>query len=79
MGTQDYETLSARARVPEARARSTVRTYYPGRFIEMQYGLTWRGGALYSYTVITPDDREAQVDVDAASGRIVRTRSQARD
>jgi hypothetical protein len=78
LGRQDFEALSGRAKVPEARARETVRQYFPGRFIDMQYSLTWRGGAVYEYTVITPDDREAIVEVDAAGGRILRSRSTAR-
>jgi uncharacterized membrane protein YkoI len=78
LGRQDFDALSGRAKVPEARARETVRTYFPGRFIDMQYSLTWRGGAVYEYTVITPDDREAIIEVDAALGRILRSRSTAR-
>ena len=77
LGIQDYATMSARAKVAEQDARNTVRTYFPGRFIEMVFDLTWRGGAMYTYTVITPDDRETTVEVDAASGRIVRSRSKA--
>jgi hypothetical protein len=77
IGIQDYATMSARAKVAEQDARNTVRTYFPGRFIEMVFDLTWRGGATYTYTVITPDDRETSVEVDAASGRIVRSRSKA--
>ena len=79
LGTQDYPTMSARAKVAEQDARSTVRTYFPGRFIEMEFQLTWRGGAIYAYTVITPDDREASVEVDAASGRILRSKSKSMD
>jgi hypothetical protein len=77
-GMRDFAVLSGRAQVAESTARDTVRTYYPGRFIYMEYQLTWRGGAVYNYQVITPDDRQASVEVDAASGRIVRTRSEAR-
>jgi hypothetical protein len=77
-GMRDFATLSNRAQVPETAARDTVRAYYPGRFIRMEYQLTWRGGAVYNYQVITPDDRQAQVEVDASSGRILRTRSEAR-
>ena len=77
-GVRDYATLSERARIAESAARETVRGYYPGRFIRMEYQLTWRGGAVYSYEVVTPDDREANVEVDATSGRILRTRSEAR-
>ena len=79
LGIQDYPTMSARAKVAEQDARNTVRTYFPGRFIEMEFQLTWRGGAIYAYTVITPDDREASVEVDAASGRILRSKSKAAD
>jgi len=79
IGIQDYATMSARAKVAEQDARNTVRTYFPGRFIEMVFDLTWRGGAIYTYTVITPDDRETSVEVDAASGRILRSRSKAID
>lgn len=79
VGTLDYAALSNRARVAEAQAREMVRNHYPGRFIEMQYDTTWRGGSRYVYTVITPDDREARVEVDAASGRILRSRSESRD
>jgi hypothetical protein len=77
-GMRDYTTLSARARIPEASARDVVRRYYPGRFIRMEYQLTWRGGAVYTYQVVTPDDREADIEVDASSGRILRTRSEPR-
>jgi uncharacterized membrane protein YkoI len=78
LGTMDYATLSSRAKISEARAREAVRTFYPGRFIAMEYKLTWRGGAVYAYTLVTPDDREATVEVDAATGRILRSRSSAR-
>jgi uncharacterized membrane protein YkoI len=44
----------------------------------MEYQLTWRGGAVYTYQVVTPDDREADIEVDASSGRILRTRSEPR-
>jgi uncharacterized membrane protein YkoI len=74
----DYRTLRARALVSEADARDTIRAYYPGRFIKMSYELTWRGGAQYIYRVITPDDRQAFVEIDAATGKIVRSRSEAR-
>jgi uncharacterized membrane protein YkoI len=77
-GVRDYAAMQARAQVREAVARENVKTYYPGRFIRMEYQLTWRGGAVYNYRVVTPDDRDANVEVDAASGRIVRTRSEAR-
>jgi hypothetical protein len=77
-GARDFGTLSGRARIEENVAREMVRHYYPGRFIRMEYQLTWRGGAVYNYQVVTPDDREASVEVDAASGRILRTRSEAR-
>jgi hypothetical protein len=77
-GVRDFATMSSRAQVGESTARETVRTYYPGRFILMEYQLTWRGGAVYNYEVITRDDRQANVEVDASSGRIVRTRSEAR-
>jgi hypothetical protein len=77
-GVRDYASMSGRAQVGETTARDNVRTFYPGRFILMEYQLTWRGGAVYNYEVITPDDRQARVEVDAASGRIVRTRSEAR-
>ena len=79
IGIQDYATMSARAKVAEQDARNTVRTYFPGRFIEMVFDMTWRGGATFTYTVITPDDRETSVEVDAASGRIVRSKSRAID
>ncbi len=79
VGMRDYAMLRARAKVPEADARNTVRAYYPGRFIKMSYEITWRGGAQYVYRLITADDRQAYVEVDAATGRIVRTRSEARD
>ena len=79
LGIQDYATMNARAKVAEQDARNTVRTYFPGRFIEMVFDLTWRGGAIYTYTVVTPDDRETSVEVDAASGRIVRSKSKAID
>lgn len=78
VGTKDYAMLSTRADISEAQARESVRALYPGRFIDMQYKLNWRGGAVYAYTVVTPDDRDAVVEVDAASGRIVRSRSSAR-
>lgn len=77
-GVRNFATLSGRAQIQESSARETVRTYYPGRFIRMAYQLTWRGGAVYNYEVVTPDDRQASVEVDAGSGRIVRTRSEAR-
>ncbi len=77
-GVRDYPTLSSRAQIPEPTARETVRTYYPGRFIRMEYQITWRGGAVYNYRLITADDRQADVEVDASSGRIQRTRSEAR-
>jgi hypothetical protein len=79
IGIQDYATMNARAKVAEQDARNTVRTYFPGRFIEMVFDLTWRGGAIYAYTVITPDDRESSIEVDAATGRIVRSKSKAVD
>ena len=77
-GMRDYATMTSRAQVSESVAREMVRAYYPGRFIGMEYQFTWRGGAVYHYEVVTPDDRQASVEVDAASGRIVRTRSEAR-
>jgi hypothetical protein len=77
IGIQDYATMSARAKVAEQDARNTVRIYVPGRFIEMVFDLTWRGGATYTYTVITPDERESSVEVDTATGRIVRSKSKA--
>jgi hypothetical protein len=77
-GNRDFATMQGRAQVREAVARENVKAYYPGRFIRMDYQLTWRGGAVYNYRVITPDDRDANVEVDAATGRIVRTRSEAR-
>jgi uncharacterized membrane protein YkoI len=79
IGVQDYVTMSARAKVAEQDARNTVRTHIPGRFIEMAFDLTWRGGAIYTYVVMTPDDREATVEVDAATGRILRSKSRAVD
>jgi hypothetical protein len=77
-GMRDYAAITGRAQVSESVARDMVRAYYPGRFISMEYQFTWRGGAVYDYQVITPDDRQASVEVDAASGRIVRSRSEAR-
>lgn len=78
VGARDYDTLSGRAQIGEGGARNVVRAYYPGRFIRMDYRLTWRGGAIYEYEVVTADDRLATIEVDAASGRILRTRSEAR-
>jgi hypothetical protein len=77
-GVRDYPTLAARALIDERGARNVVRAYYGGRFIRMDYQFTWRGGALYEYELVTPDDRAAVVEVDAGRGRIVRTRSEAR-
>jgi len=77
-GGQDYRAYTTRAIVTETQARWVVSTYYPGRFIEMEYLLNWRGGATYRYTLVTADDREATIEVNAADGRIARTRSSAR-
>jgi hypothetical protein len=76
-GYQDFKVLSARTKVPEARARRNVHQYFPGRFIDMQVSYTWRGGAIYEYDLITADDREGKVAVDAATGRILSSRSSA--
>ena len=77
---RNYKMLTERAKVTEDQARFTVKTYYAGKFEAMKYGTTsFRGGAAYVYTVITPDDREATVEVDAATARILQTKSKARE
>lgn len=77
-GKQDYDKLAGRASIPEKQARELVNQYYPGRIDELQLELTWRGGALYTYQLITSDDRAAVVSVDPNSARIVSTTSEAR-
>jgi uncharacterized membrane protein YkoI len=79
LGQMKYEMLAPRAKVPEVDARRVVKEHYPGRFVDMTFKTTWKGGAMYVYTVITPDNREATIEVDAAVGRIARSKSVARD
>jgi uncharacterized membrane protein YkoI len=79
VGSRSYKTLAARASLTDGDAREVVRKWYPGRMSAMEYVLHWRGTARYKYYLVTPDGRDAEVEVSAALPKIVETKSSQRE
>jgi uncharacterized membrane protein YkoI len=76
MGNKNYKMLSARGKIPEATCRQAAVEEYPGaELTRMQSALNWKGNPYFTYTFLTPDAREATVEVNAVTGKIDRTHS----
>jgi hypothetical protein len=76
-GTKNYKMLSARTKVPEVSARFTAATAYPiSEMQKMEYGLSWKGKAYYTYDMKLNDGRDATVDVNADTGQVDRSKSE---
>ena len=79
-GTKNYKMLSSRVKVPEVSARFTALGAYPiAELKKMEYGLTLRGRAYFSYEMSLNDGRDATVDVNAETGQIDRSKSERND
>jgi uncharacterized membrane protein YkoI len=76
MGNKKYKMLSSRVKIPEATCRQAAVEEYPGtELTDMQYSLSVWGKPSFTYTFLTPDGREATVEVSAVTGKIDRTYS----
>jgi uncharacterized membrane protein YkoI len=76
-GVKNYKKLVAGNKVPEVSARYTaVGAFQVSELRKMEYGLSWRGRAYYSYEMSLNDGRDASVDVNAESGQIDRSHSE---
>lgn len=77
LGNKNYKMLNGRTKVPEVSARFTAATSYPiAEMQKMEYGLTWKGKAYYSYDMKLNDGRDATVDVNADTGQVDRSKSE---
>lgn len=76
-GTKNYKMLNGRTKVPEVSARFTAATAYPiSEMQKMEYSLSWKGKAYYTYDMKLNDGRDATVDVNADTGQIDRSKSE---
>jgi hypothetical protein len=77
LGNKNYKMLSSRTKVPEVSARFTAASSYPiSEMLKMEYGLSWKGKAYFTYELKLSDGREATVDVNANTGQIDRSKSE---
>jgi hypothetical protein len=77
LGNKNYKMMSSRTQVPEKSARFTASTAYPtSEMLKMEYGLSWKGKAYYTYDMKLNDGRDATVDVNAETGQVDRSKSE---
>jgi uncharacterized membrane protein YkoI len=67
----DHPAFTALKKIDEAQARKIALEAHPGSITEVEYEIE-NGTAIYEFDLKTADGREMEVEVDAASGRIIK-------
>lgn len=68
----DHPAFTALKKIDEAQARKIALEAHPGKITEVEYEIEEDGTATYEFDIKTDDGREMEVEVDAASGRIIK-------
>jgi hypothetical protein len=80
LGNKSFKMLKSRSKVPEKSARFTAAGAYPVAEVRnMKYDTSWKGRPYYTYDMVLNDGREANVDVNAETGQVDRSKSERRD
>jgi uncharacterized membrane protein YkoI len=75
----DHPTFAALKKIDEAQAREIVLKAYPGTITKVEYEIEKNGTATYEFGVKLNDGREMEVEVDAASGKLIEAENDEED
>jgi uncharacterized membrane protein YkoI len=69
----DHPAFAAVKKIDEAEARKTALATYPGIVEKVEYEIESDGTAVYEIDIKTGDGREMEVEIDAATGKIIKS------
>ncbi|WP_036251700.1 PepSY domain-containing protein [Methylobacter sp. BBA5.1] len=69
----DHPAFAALKKIDEAEARKTALATYPGIVEKVEYEIESDGTAVYEIDIKTGDGREMEVEIDAATGKIIKS------
>jgi uncharacterized membrane protein YkoI len=70
----EHPAFTAQKKIDEAQARKIALEAYPGTITKVEYEIEKDGTAIYEFDIDLNDGREMEVEVDAATGKIVKTK-----
>ncbi len=68
----DHPAFTALKKIDEAQARKIALEAHPGTITKVEYEIEKDGTATYEFDIKTGDGREMEVEVDAATGKIIK-------
>jgi uncharacterized membrane protein YkoI len=68
----DHPAFTALKKIDEAQARKIALEAHPGTITEVEYEIEKDGTATYEFDIKLSDGREMEVEVDAATGKIIK-------
>jgi uncharacterized membrane protein YkoI len=68
----DHPTFTALKKIDEAQARKIALQAHPGEITKVEYEIEKDGTATYEFDIKLNDGREMEVEVDAASGKLIK-------
>lgn len=70
----DHPAFAALKKIDEAAARKTALAAHPGTITKVEYEIEADGTPTYEFDIDTADGRKMEVEVDAASGNILKAK-----
>lgn len=68
----DHPAFTALKKIDEAQARKIALEAHPGTITKVEYEIEKDGTATYEFDIKTSDGREMEVEVDAATGKLIK-------
>ncbi|EIC29598.1 MULTISPECIES: PepSY domain-containing protein [Methylomicrobium] len=69
----NHPTFTALKKIDETQARQIALKAQPGTITKVEYEIEKDGTATYEFGIRTSDDQDMEVEVDAATGKIIKT------
>jgi uncharacterized membrane protein YkoI len=70
----EYPAFAALKKIDEAQARKIALEAYPGTVTKVEYEIEKNGAATYEFDIQRNDGREMEVEIDAATGKLIKAK-----